>query len=160
MNDNPAGQQMSSEAVEGARGIRIQASCWAALFVRLSLAAAFLSAVADRFGLWGTPGAEGVAWGSVENYETYVGILIWYMPTALIPVFGWIATLAEISIAGGLIVGWQVRWIALAAGLLLTMFALAMFTALGPKPPLDYSVLSAASAAFLLFTVSDSHRTI
>lgn len=159
MNYNLAGQEMSDEAVERTRCIRTPANCGAALFVRLSLAAAFLSAVADRFGFWGTPGADGVVWGSVENYENYVGILIWYVPKAFIPVFGWIATLAEISIAVGLIVGWQQRWFALAAGLLLTMFALAMFTALGPKPPLDYSVLSAASAAYLLFSIHSFRAT-
>ncbi|HBL44992.1 MAG TPA: DoxX family protein, partial [Planctomycetaceae bacterium] len=31
-------------------------------FVRLALAASFLSAVADRFGLWGAVGTGEVAW--------------------------------------------------------------------------------------------------
>jgi uncharacterized membrane protein YphA (DoxX/SURF4 family) len=122
--------------------------------VRLALAAAFLSAVADRFGVWGPPGSEGVAWGSVPKYEEYVALLNWFLPQPLIPPVGWAATIAEVLIAIGLIVGWQLRWFALAAGILLTIFALAMFVALGPKPPLDYSVPSAASAAFLLAAVS------
>lgn len=150
---------MNDKAQGESRRTQTSANHWAAIFVRLSLAAAFLSAVADRFGLWGAPGNVGVAWGNIENYESYVDTLAWYVPTTFISVLGWIATLAEISIAVGLIVGWQLRWFALAAGLLLTMFALAMLTALGPKSPLDYSVLSAASAAFLLFTVSASHRS-
>lgn len=122
--------------------------------VRLALAAAFLSAVADRFGVWGPPGSEGVAWGSVPKYEEYVALLNWFLPQSLISPIGWAATIAEVAIAIGLIVGWQLRWFALAAGVLLTIFAVAMFAALGPKPPLDYSVLSAASAAFLLAAVS------
>ncbi len=128
-------------------------TAWASVAVRVALAAAFLSAVADRFGLWGGPGSQGVAWGSIENYESYVGQLAWFAPAALVPVLGWIATIAEISIAAGLLIGWQLRWFALAASLLLLAFAVAMGGALGPKPPLDYSVLSAAAAALLLFAI-------
>ncbi len=32
-------------------------------FLRIALAAGFLSAAADRVGLWGAPGTPGVAWG-------------------------------------------------------------------------------------------------
>jgi hypothetical protein len=35
--------------------------------VRLPLAFSFLSAVADRFGLWGPFGTAGVAWGDFER---------------------------------------------------------------------------------------------
>ncbi len=126
-------------------------ACWA---VRIALAMAFLSAVADRLGFWGPPGSPGVSWGAVAQYEAYVAKLNWFVPPTLIPAIGWMATVAEILIAIGLIVGWHLRWVALAAAVLLTTFATAMFTALGPKPPLDYSVLSAASAAFLLYAVT------
>lgn len=37
--------------------VGLTAASWA---VRIALAAAFLSAVADRFGLWGSAGTEGV----------------------------------------------------------------------------------------------------
>ena len=129
----------------------MRAAAWC---VRLALAAAFLSAVADRFGLWGKPGDEGVAWGSVEQYEAYVALLNWFVPKSLIPALGWLATAAEVVIAVGLLVGWRLRWFALAAAVLLATFATAMTAALGPKPPLDYSVWSAAAAAFLLFAWS------
>ena len=127
-----------------------------ALFVRFALAAAFLSAVADRFGMWGATGSQGVVWGNLKNYEDYVALLNWFVPLSLIPALGWIATIAEITIAVGLLVGWQLRWFALAAGALLTTFAMTMFIALGPKAPLDYSVLSAASAALLLYALPNS----
>ena len=42
----------------------------AMIVVRIALAVAFLSAVADRFGMWGPPGSKGVAWGNIENYES------------------------------------------------------------------------------------------
>jgi uncharacterized membrane protein YphA (DoxX/SURF4 family) len=133
----------------------LKAACWG---VRIALAAAFLSAVADRFGLWGPPGSEGVAWGSIEQYENYVGLLNGLLPSALISPVGWMATVFEIAIAVGLLAGWQLRWFALAAAILLTLFASAMSVSLGPKPPLDYSVFSAAGAAFLLYTVTGSTR--
>lgn len=130
----------------------------ASLFVRWALAAGFLSAVADRFGLWGAPGSAGVAWGNIENYESYVALLNWFLPSLWISPIGWIATICEILIALGLIVGWQLYWFALAAGILLTLFGTTMLVAFGPKPPLDYSVFSAASAAYLLFAVVASKR--
>ena len=129
----------------------VVAACWV---VRLALAACFLSAVADRFGLWGPPGTEGVAWGNLENYEAYVGLLNGFLPPAMISPVGWAATVAEVVVALGLLVGWKLEWFALAAGLLLTTFATAMAFALGPKPPLDYSVISAAGAAYLLAAVA------
>ena len=122
--------------------------------VRIALAAAFLSAVADRIGLWGPPGTEGVAWGDIKTYESYVALLNWFLPTALIPLVGWTATIAEVVIALGLLIGWRLRWFALAAAILLTLFGLTMVIAFGLKSPLDYSVFSAATAAFLLFTLA------
>lgn len=127
---------------------------WASWVVRVALASAFLSAVADRLGLWGAPGIAGVAWGDIAHYEAYVAQLNWFLPSALIAPVGWIATFAEIVIAVGLLVGWRLRWFALAAAILLTLFASTMCVAFGPKGPLDYSVLSAAGAALLLFAVT------
>ena len=146
----------NSEPTE--RRISIPAAALACWFVRVALSAAFLSAVADRFGLWGPPGTEGVAWGSIEQYESYVGLLNWFVPAALFSPLGWVATMSEVLIAIGLLVGWQLRWFALAAGVLLALFATSMVLALGLKPPLDYSVFSAASAAFLLYAVLSHDR--
>ena len=129
---------------------RVVAACWA---VRLALAASFLSAVADRLGAWGPPGAAGVAWGSVPKYEEYVAKLNGFLS----PV-GWAATSAEVLLAAGLLVGWRLQWVALAAGLLLAAFAVAMTVSLGPKPPLDYSVPSAAGAALLLAAISPAGK--
>ena len=121
--------------------------------VRIALATAFLSAVADRFGLWGPPGAAGVSWGNIEQYNAYVAVLNWFVPASLIGIIGGMATIAEISLALALLAGWQMRLTALLSALLLLSFALTMAMALGPKAPLSYSVFSAASAAFLLFAI-------
>ena len=47
------------------------------LFARLALAIGFLSAVADRLGLW-TPllGSENVVWGNMESFTAYTGVLL------------------------------------------------------------------------------------
>lgn len=131
-------------------GRLINSASW---FVRISLATAFLSAVADRFGLWGAPGAAGVTWGDLDRYNAYVAQLNWFVPAMLIPLVGWVATVAEIALAATLLIGWRLRWAALLSAMLLLAFALTMAVALGPKAPLSYSVFSAASAAFLLFAI-------
>jgi uncharacterized membrane protein YphA (DoxX/SURF4 family) len=131
--------------------VSLAVACWV---VRAALAASFLSAVADRLGLWGPAGTQGVSWGSVPKYEEYVAQLNWFLPAGLAPAVGWVATTCEVVLALGLLIGWRLDRVAVAAGLLLTVFAVAMAVALGPKSPLDYSVPSAAAAAFLLAAVS------
>jgi len=44
---------------------------FSSVFVRLALGVSFLSAVADRFGLWGVYGQPNVSWG---NYARFVGL--------------------------------------------------------------------------------------
>ena len=124
-------------------------------FIRITLAAAFLSAVADRLGLWGPPGAVNVAWGGWGPFLDYVAVLNPWAPSALIPALGGIATAAEVVLAVGLLIGWKLRWFALGSGLLLVAFAGAMTFSMGIKAPLDYSVLSAAGAAFALANISN-----
>ena len=124
-------------------------------FLRLGLAAGFLSAVADRFGLWGPAGAPNVAWGAWQPFVDYVAKLNWFAPPASIPILAWTSTVAEVVLAIGLLIGWQLRWFALAAGLLLLSFAITMTLALGVKAPLDFSVFAAAGGAFLLAASAD-----
>ena len=45
-------------------------------FRRLALAAGFLSAVADRFGLWGPPGAPNVAWGEWQPFVAQAEVVL------------------------------------------------------------------------------------
>jgi putative oxidoreductase len=128
--------------------------CLASWLLRIALATGFLSAVADRFGLWGPPGNPGVAWGDLTQFNAYVAKLNWFIPAGLIPVVGWASTVAETGLALALLIGWHLRWVSLASALLLLSFAATMTVALGPKAPLDFSVFTAAAAAFLLFAVS------
>ena len=129
---------------------RVRSTALAAVFVRLALAAGFLSAVADRFGLWGPAGTPGVAWGGFDSFLAYTGKLLWYLPAGLVPAAGWATTVLEVTLAVGLLAGVRLRAVALASGALLSVFAVTMTVALGPEPPLSSSVWSAAAGAFLL----------
>ena len=129
-------------------------------FLRLTLAAGFLTAVADRFGLWGPPGASNVAWGDWQSFVEYVAVLNWFAPEPVIPALVWAATLGELLVALGLLIGWQLRWVALAGGLLLLSFAVTMTMALGIKAALDFSVFGVAAGAFLLAAITgESERS-
>jgi uncharacterized membrane protein YphA (DoxX/SURF4 family) len=123
---------------------------FSSVFLRVALAASFLSAVADRFGLWGALGQPHVAWGNFAHFIAYTGTLNWFLPAALIPAVAVISTITELLFGLLLLVGWQTRIVALFSGILLLVFALTMTFALGVKAPLDASVFSAAAGAFLL----------
>lgn len=122
------------------------------LFARVALAISFLSAVADRFGLW-TPllGSENVAWGNMDNFIAYTGVLIPWVPKLFLPVLAWSATIAEVVFGVLLLIGFQMRIVALLSGILLLTFAFSMLFFLNVKAPLDYSVFTAAACAFLLY---------
>ncbi len=114
------------------------------LFLRLALAVAFLSAVADRVGIWGT------AWGNMTNFYAYTHQLVPWISESLAKVAGFIATVAEVVFGICLLIGYRVRLFANLSGVLLLLFALAMTFSLGLKAPLNYSVYTAAAAAFAL----------
>ena len=120
------------------------------LFARFALGASFLSAVADRFGLWGPPGAKNVSWGTFTHFAEYTGAVTSLFPSSSTVLFAWAATVAETLCGMLLIAGFKTRIISGLSGLLLLLFAIGMATGLGIKAPFDYSVFSAAAAAFLL----------
>jgi uncharacterized membrane protein YphA (DoxX/SURF4 family) len=122
------------------------------VFPRLGLGISFLSAVADRFGLWGAYGHPNVVWGNYARFVAYTAKLNWFLAAGTIPALAIIATAAEILFGLLLVLGWKTRTIALFSGVLLTTFALTMTTALGVKARLDSSVFSAAGSALLLAT--------
>lgn len=96
------------------------------------------------------PDTPGVAWGDWSHFLTYTGRLNWFLPTSLVPMVGAVATVAETVLALLLLIGAWPRCTALASGVLLLLFALAMTFALGIKAPLGYSVYVGATAAFYL----------
>jgi putative oxidoreductase len=119
---------------------------WARMYARVALGAAFLSAVAARFGMWGSQSG----WKNFGDFQAYTAQVNSFMPAATIPFLAWAATAAETSIGILLIVGLWPRRTAFAAAALLATFATAMAVSFGIKSPLDYSVYSASAAALLL----------
>lgn len=123
---------------------------FAQLFLRIALAVSFLSAVADRFGFWGKPGSPFVAWGNWENFLSYSNSVNGFVPELLSQPLAITATFFEIALSVLLIAGYKTKIAALASGILLAGFGLAMTISFGLKAPLDYSVFTASAAAFLL----------
>lgn len=101
-------------------------SKYSSVFARLAIGAGFLSACADRFGLWGEAGAKGVAWGNFDSFLGYTAYLNPYLPSALVPAMGWFVTIAEIVLGIMLIAGLKTRFSAFLSGTLLLAFALSM----------------------------------
>lgn len=122
------------------------------LFARIAIAMSFLSAVADRIGLWTPPlGSENVTWGNMDNFTAYTGTLVPWMPLSLLPLSAWLVTFAEVVLGVLLLIGFQKRIVSLLSGVLLLTFAVSMLFFSTVKAPLDYSVFTAAACAFLLY---------
>ena len=113
--------------------------------LRVSLAAAFVSAVADRFGWW-EPFGQG-SWGSMRAFTDYARQLVPFASGWLLTVIVWAATGTEATLGLLLLTGWRPRLVGAATCLVLVVFGSAMALALGMESPLSYSVFSAASAA-------------
>lgn len=125
------------------------------LFVRLAVSTAFLSAVADRLGLWGVPGASHVSWGNWANFVAYSNTLNFFVPETLGNILAIGATLLEVVLAILLLIGYKLRFTAFVAGILLICFGVVMTLSLGIKSTFDYSVWVGAAACFLLRTADN-----
>ena len=126
--------------------------------LRFSLAAAFLSAVADRFGWW-APLGQG-SWGSMSAFADYTHELVPFASGWLLTVIVWAATATEVILGALLLTGWRPKLVGAAACLVLIVFGTAMAVSLGVASPLSYSVFTAASAAAayaILDTTAPSH---
>ena len=139
-----ASETISARDAKASRNVTVER--FAILYLRIALGTAFLSAVADRFGLWGKYGG----WGNFANFTKYTAEVNSFMPAFIIPFLAWAATIAELSLGILLILGLWTRWVAFSAAALLFLFAISMAISFGLKSPLDYSVFSASAGAMLL----------
>ncbi|MDO5981777.1 DoxX family protein [Flavivirga spongiicola] len=126
-------------------------------FLRLAISAGFLSAVADRLGFWQQKVS---VWGNWQSFLDYTQLINPLIPKSLIPFLGLTATIAEIVFAICLLIGYKTELFAKLSGFLLLIFALAMCFSTGIKGAFDYSVLSAAAAAFALALMKEKHYEI
>ncbi|POZ63227.1 MauE/DoxX family redox-associated membrane protein [Chromobacterium alticapitis] len=124
------------------------------LFARFALAAAFLSAVADRLGLWGKMGDLGVSWGNMDNFYRHVAKLSPWAPAPLIPALAWLVDILEAVLGVFLLLGVQLRRTAWASAALLLLFAISMAAFQSLKLSLNFSVLTCSACAFLVYLAS------
>lgn len=117
------------------------------LFLRISLAAAFLSAVADRFGLWPE---ELSSWGNWQNFLSATADMNPWFPEGVILGIAVLVTVAEITFGIFLLLGIKTALFAKLSGYLLLIFAMAIAFSSNIKWTFDYSVLTASAAAFAL----------
>lgn len=116
------------------------------LYARIALGAAFLSAVASRFGLW----QRTLDLKQFAKFIEYTAEVNSFLPKVVIPYVAVAATVCETVLGILLIVGLWPRWVSLASAVLLALFGTAMAISFGLQSPLDYSVFSASAAAVLL----------
>jgi thiosulfate dehydrogenase [quinone] large subunit len=122
------------------------------IYLRLGVGLGFLSAVADRFGLWA---AEISAWGNWGSFVEYTGVLNPWLPGNIITAVAILATACELVFGLCILIGFKTELFAKLAGWLLLVFALAIAFSSGIKGALDYSVFAASGAAFALGSLED-----
>ncbi len=127
------------------------------VFLRLSIASAFLSAVADRFGLWSDKVS---VWGNWNSFLEYTALINPWIPGSMISIVGIAATTAEVFFALCLIIGFKTELFAKLSGVLLLLFALSMTFSTGIKGALDFSVFSASAGAFALSLINEKYLEV
>jgi uncharacterized membrane protein YphA (DoxX/SURF4 family) len=127
------------------RSMSLGAFRYATVFLRFALAAAFLTAVTDRLGIWGPSGTANVAWEDMTHFVAYAAKLNpWFSKT--------VVTVAETSLGAALLLGFQTHRAAQLSGWLLLAFGIGITAGTGIKSALNASVFSASAGAFLLAT--------
>lgn len=119
-------------------------------FARLAIGIGFLSAVGDRFGLWGPHGSANVSWGDFAHFTMYTAQVNSFMPSGLALTLAIVSTIFESLFGVALVLGLFTRAAAIGSAYLLAIFAFSMTISLGIKKPLDDSVFADCAAALLL----------
>ncbi|MEJ0057944.1 MAG: DoxX family protein [Bacteroidota bacterium] len=98
--------------------------------------------------------------GNWDSFVEYTRVINPWVPGSLVPAIAVLATAAEIVFALFLLAGFRTELFAKLSGLLLLLFAISMSLSTGVKGALDYSVFSAAAAAFALSTMKEKFLEI
>ncbi|AWG34105.1 DoxX family protein [Alcaligenes faecalis] len=121
------------------------------IFLRLSLALTLLSAVADRFGLWGALNNFDITWGGMNRFHQDVAVLTPWLFSSAIPALSWFVTLLELLLGIALLLNYKSALAALISGVLFLIFALSMSFFLSTKLMINFNVLVCSASAFLLW---------
>ena len=124
------------------------------IFLIFAIGFGFLSAVADRLGMWP---AEISAWGNWQVFLAYTKMINPFLPENLIPFTGMMATFFEVIFGVFIIIGFKTELFAKLSGYLILLFALAITFSSGIKGAFDFSVFAASGAAFALSTMKNKY---
>ncbi len=124
------------------------------IFLRIAISVGFLSAVADRFGMWNK---DYTVWGNWNSFLEYTELINPWFPKSMISILGTIATSAEIVFAVCLLIGYKTELFAKLSGILLLVFAISMTFSTGIKGALDFSVFTASAGAFALSLLKEKY---
>ena len=125
---------------------------WVEYGLRYSIAISFLSAVADRLGLWPKDVSAWFNWG---NFLDYTATLNPWAPESLIPFIGYGITGLECILAVMLVAKYKVKISSILSSVLLFIFVCAMSMTVGVKSVLDYGVLPMGFSALALYKLQD-----
>lgn len=126
---------------------------WLTVIVRTLMAADFLLAVGDRFGVLGPPGASGVSWGNFAHFVDYTRSTTTFLPGSLAPSLAVLATIAEITLGVALLVGVRLQLAALAAAFLLGSYGASMTISLPAAEQFHYNVFVLGAGMLTLATL-------
>lgn len=146
MSDRPSGRP--AHRLDPVRAVGIA--------LRLTLALAFASAVADRFGWWEALGQGN--WGNMEAFAAYTHELVPFASGGWLTAISWAATFTESALAVLLLTGRWPRLVGTATSLVLIVFGSAMALAHGVEEPFSYSVFSAAAAGAAYAVLGSGER--
>jgi hypothetical protein len=107
--------------------------------VRLGLAVVLVSLIAERLGLWGPPDPAAP--------------VFWFVPGAVQRLADYGAVTLQLLLLLALLVGRQLRSMALATAIFLLLYGAVRCVAMGALAPRSSLAFAAASAAFMLFAI-------
>ena len=105
---------------------------------RVMIAVAFLSALWNRF-------------DDFSRFIRYAGLVLSFMPPAIVPFLAVIATAAEVGLCIAMFFGFKTRWASAGSAILLFLFATSMM--ISGLSQFEWAVYVLAAGAFMLTTV-------
>ena len=133
---------------------------WIATALRMFIGFAFLSAVLDRFGVYGAAGAPGVAWGNFKIFTIYTRMVNAFLPVAVIPALAVVETVIEAVLGVAMLIGAGLRATVWASTVLLFSFAVAMTGSLGFASQAPYAVFVFAAGCWVLATIDTTFLSV
>jgi len=141
-------------------GITRERYRWIATALRIFIGYAFLSAVLDRFGVYGAAGTPGVSWGNFRIFTVFTGMVNSFLPTGVIPTLAVVETFIEAVLGVAMLVGAGLRVAVWASTALLFLFATAMTVSLGLASQFAYAVFVFAAGCWVLATMDTTFVSV